>query len=265
MTNQHFLNEGLPLLAQVSSQQPIASSATAVVQRLHYTPQLIATLIAQRPSGSDLDHANLVKLFQNIDRHFNDSELRDVCFQLDISYEDLPGPGKRDKVRDLVTMLDRHGRLSDLTILTTQLRPKIKWQESPQKAGDVDIIAKLNIAVVVDIARPTIRDVARYLDEVEMDVNFLLLQNAQPDKLLSPDDKWDHAIAAFAQTMDNIKHTFSGSRLHFFLSAPGALLFGLGCIWGTVDDAEVYHYQNGTYYPVISITRDLRRYNKEAV
>jgi hypothetical protein len=105
MTNQHFLNEGLPLLAQVSSQQPIASSATAVVQRLHYTPQLIATLIAQRPSGSDLDHANLVKLFQKVDRHFDDSELRDLCFQLGVTYEDLPGPGKRDRARDLVTII----------------------------------------------------------------------------------------------------------------------------------------------------------------
>jgi hypothetical protein len=101
--------------------------------------------------------------------------------------------------------------------------------------------------------------VARYLDDMEMDVNFLLLQNAQPDKFLTPEEKWDDFVAAFAQTMDSIKHTLSGTRLHFFLSAPGALIFGLGCIWGTVDEAEVYHYQNGTYYPVIAISRDLRR------
>jgi hypothetical protein len=178
---------------------------------------------------------------------------------LNVDYENLEGQGKRNKARELVMMMDRHGRLPDLTTLAAQLRPKVKWQDPPQQVGDTDIIAKLNVAVVVDIARPTIRDAARYLDDVELDVNFLLLQNARPDKFLSPDDKWDDYLSAFARTMDSIKHTFGGTRLHFFLSAPGALIFGLGCIWGTVDEAEVYHYQNGTYYPVITISRDLRR------
>jgi hypothetical protein len=259
MTNQQFLNEGLALLEQMSAHHRVVSGQTAVVQRLHQTPQLIATLIAQRPSNSDPDHANLVKLFQKVDRHFDDSELRDLCFQLGVAYEDLPGSGKRDKARELVTLLDRHGRLPDLLTLVGQLRPKVTWQDSPQQADGADIIAKLNVAVVVDIARPAVRDVGRYLDEIEMDANFLLLQNAMPDKFLSPEDKWDDFITAFAQTMDNIKHTFSGARLHFFLSAPGALIFGLGCIWGTVDEAEVYHYQSGVYYPVITISRQLRR------
>ncbi len=258
MSNVHLVNTGLQLMAQTSEHDPIAVGNTAVSHRLYHTPQLTATLIAQQQSGSDLEHANLVKLFQKIDRAFNDSELRDLCFQLKVNYEDLAGSGKREKARELVTLMDRHGRLPDLITLTSQLRPKIKWQDPPQQAEKSDIVAKLDVAIVVDIARPTIRDVARYLDEIEMDVNFLLLQNAQSDKFLSPDEKWDSFISAFAQTMNNIKHTLSGSRLHFFLSAPGALIFGLGCIWGTVDEAEVYHYQNGTYYPVISISRELR-------
>ncbi len=259
MNNQQFLNEGLALLAQVNSHQRVVSGQTAVVQRLHQTPQLIATLIAQRPSNSDPDHANLVKLFQKVDRHFDDSELQDLCFQLGIDYEDLSGSSKRDKARELMMRLDRYGRLPDLLMLVSQLRPKVTWQDSPQQADGADIIAKLTVAVVVDIARPAVRDVGRYLDEIELDANFLLLQNALPDKLLYPEDKWDDFITAFAQTMDHVKHTFSGARLHFFLSAPGALIFGLGCIWGTVDEAEVYHYQSGVYYPVISISRQLRR------
>jgi len=259
MNNQQTVNTGLTLLNQINSHNLVVQNETAVSHRLHHTPQLNATLIAQKQTGSDLDHANLVSLFQKVDRAFNESELRDLCFQLNVDYEDLEGSGKRDKARELVTWMSRHSRLPDLTALATQLRPKVNWQDPPQRTGDVNIVAKLNVAVVVDIARPTIRDVARYLDEVEIDVNFLLLQNAQPDKFLSPDDKWDDYITAFAKTMDRIKHQFSGAKLHFFLSAPGALIFGLGCIWGTVDDAAVYHYQNGTYYPVISITRDLRR------
>ena len=258
MNNSQLIDAGLQLMTQTNQHNPLAVGDTAVAHRLHHTPQLSATLIAQRQTGGDLAHANLVKLFQKTDRHFNDSDLRDLCFQLNVDYDDLAGRGKRDKARELVTMMNRHGRLPDLIALAERLRPKINWQDPPQRAGETDIVAKLNVAVVVDIARPTVRDVARYLDDVEMDVNFLLLQNAQPDKFLSPDDKWDDYVSAFARTMDRIKHTFSGARLHFFLSAPGALIFGLGCIWGTVDDAEVYHYQSGTYYPVIAISRDLR-------
>ncbi len=258
MNNTQLIDAGLQLMTQTNQRHTLAVGGAAVARRLHQTPQLIATLIAQRQTGSDLDHANLVKLFQKIDRYFNDSELRGLCFQLNVEYEDLAGRIKRDKARELVTMLDRHGRLPDLISLAEQLRPKIKWQDPPQQVGETDIVAKLNVAVIVDIARPAVRDVARYLDDAEMDVNFLLLQNAHPDKFLSPEEKWDDYVSAFARTMDRIKHTFSGARLHFFLSAPGALLFGLGCIWGTVDEAEVYHYQNGTYYPVIFISRDLR-------
>ncbi|NKQ37371.1 MAG: SAVED domain-containing protein [Chloroflexi bacterium] len=259
MNNAQLIDAGLALMTQINEHQLTVAGDTAVVQRLYHTPHLVATLIAQKQSGSEQDHANIVALFEKIDRHFNDSELRDLCFQLKVDYEDLAGEGKRDKARELVTMMNRHGRLPELVALASQLRPKVKWQDLPQQAGETDIVAKLDIAVVVDISRPASRDVARYLDDAEMDVNFLLLQNAQPDALLSPEEKWDRYVTAFAQTMDSIKHTFSGARLHFFFAAPGALIFGLGCIWGTVDEAEVYHYEKGTYYPVLLVSRELRR------
>jgi len=260
MNNQSLINEGLSLLEQLQADQTVAVGQTAVAQRLHSTPYLTATLIAQQHDAANMNHANLVQLFEKVDRHFNESELRDLCFQLQTDYEDLTGPGKRDKARELVMLLDRHGRLSDLTTLTTRLRPKVRWQDTPQQAGTTPIVAKLNVAVVVDITRHAASDTARYLDEVaELDVNFLLLQNTQTDQFLDPEEKWDGFVSSFAQTMERVKHTVSGARLHFFLSAPGALVFGLGCIWGTVDDAEVYHYQNSTYYPVITVSRMLRR------
>lgn len=260
MNNQQLLNEGLTLLEQIEDGNKVVAGATAVAQRLHATPYLTATLIAQRHDTGDMQHSNLVQLFEKVDHHFNEGELRDLCFQLQANYEDLPGLGKRDRARELVTLMDRHGRLADLTDLAARLRPKVRWQDAPQQAEGAPIIARLNVAVVVDITRHAARDTARYLDEVaEMDVNFLLLQNARTDHFLDSAEKWDGYVAAFAQAMERIKHTVSGARLHFFLSAPGALIFGLGCIWGTVDNAEVYHYQNSTYYPVITISRALRR------
>ncbi len=258
MNNTQLVNDGLSLMTQINEHDLIAVGDTAVSHRLHQTAQLTATLIAQRQAGRDIARADMVKLFQKIDRYFSDSDLRDICFRLNMDDEDFGASGKRDKARELVVMMDRHGRLPDLTAIAAELRPKVNWQDSSQQSGGADITAKLNIAVVVDIARPTVRDVARYLDDIEMDANFLLLQNTDADRQLSADGKWNAYISAFAQTMDSVKHRFSGARLHFFLSAPGALIFGLGCIWGTVDEAEVYHWQQGRYYPVISISRGLR-------
>lgn len=36
------------------------------------------------------------------------------------------------------------------------------------------------------------------------------------------------------------------------------MAFGLGAVWGTVNDATVYHWENNTYYPVMKIDRKLR-------
>ncbi|MCA9957424.1 MAG: hypothetical protein KC443_00230 [Anaerolineales bacterium] len=155
MNNQQIINEGLNLLTQTGLNP--AMGETAVTHYLHTTPYLTAALIAQRHDAADIDHANLVKLFEKINRHFDDSELRDLCFQLQVDYADLSGMEKRDKVRELVTWMDRHGRLPDLTTLANQLRPKVKWQDLPQHAGNVPIVAKLDVAVVVDIARPADR------------------------------------------------------------------------------------------------------------
>jgi len=258
--NSELIASGLSLVAKITAHNLTADNETAVAHQLHRTPELTATLIAQRQSESDLDHTNLVKLYQNTERHFNDSDLRDICFQLKgVDYENLEGSIKRDKARELVLWMQRNGRLPELTDLIAKLRPKVSWQSPSQQIDNVDIVSKLNVAVVVDIARPTIQDVARYLDdEAKVDANFILLQNTNPDKFLSPDDKWDAYVKAFSYSMNSIKRTTNGAQLHFFLSAPGALIFGLGCIWGTVDDANVYHYQSGSYHPVISVSRNLR-------
>lgn len=258
MNNQQLIYEGLALLDQVHDHQPIVATASTAVHRLHRSPQLVTTLIAQRHDTADMPHANLVKLFEKVDRHFNEGELRDLCFHLHVNDEDLRGGSKRDKARELVLLMDRHGRLPDLLQQVAIARPKVTWRDAPQQSGGVTIVSQLNVAVVVDIARPTIRDVARYLDEQETAVNFLLLQHSQPDDFLDATQNWNPFIKAFSQTMNTSKHSFSGAKVHFFLSAPGALLFGLGCIWGTVDEALVYHYEKGTYFPVIHISRELR-------
>ena len=57
--------------------------------------------------------------------HFNEEELRDFCFRLDIEYEDLGGTARKDKVRELVTYGRRHGRIQEMWELCFKLRPHL--------------------------------------------------------------------------------------------------------------------------------------------
>jgi hypothetical protein len=63
------------------------------------------------------------KLRQFIHLYFNESELRDLYFELDVDYDSLPGQGKRDKAREIVAFCNRHSKLPDLINLCRQERP----------------------------------------------------------------------------------------------------------------------------------------------
>ena len=55
--------------------------------------------------------------------YFNDSELRDLCFNLSIDYENLGGDAKPGKARELVAYCQRHNRLAELEATCRRLRP----------------------------------------------------------------------------------------------------------------------------------------------
>lgn len=59
-----------------------------------------------------------------IGRLFNDSEIRDLCFDLGIEYENLGGSSKADKVRELITFAARDGRTADLLAAVKKRRPR---------------------------------------------------------------------------------------------------------------------------------------------
>jgi hypothetical protein len=59
-------------------------------------------------------------------KYFDDGELRDLCFELKIAYGDLPGAGKKDKARELVTFCERHDRTTDLIDAILRLRPNAR-------------------------------------------------------------------------------------------------------------------------------------------
>jgi hypothetical protein len=68
-----------------------------------------------------------VELTRLINMRFGASELRSLYFELKVDYDDLPGERKEDKVRELVTYMDRRGRLSELEETVRRLRPDVSW------------------------------------------------------------------------------------------------------------------------------------------
>lgn len=70
-----------------------------------------------------------VQLSDQINDYFNAEELEDLCFRLNIQYDNLPGNTNSAKARELTDYCRRHGRFSDLVTLCRQLRPHVLWAE----------------------------------------------------------------------------------------------------------------------------------------
>jgi hypothetical protein len=68
-----------------------------------------------------------VRLREILVNRFDESELKTLCFDLKISYEDLPGSGKADRARELVAYCERHACTRALIQRGASLRPDIDW------------------------------------------------------------------------------------------------------------------------------------------
>lgn len=69
--------------------------------------------------------------------HFNDEEIKDVCFRMQIDYNDLAAEGRAGKIRELVLFVERHGRVQEFHKLIRKLRPRLPWNYSlSEEAGE---------------------------------------------------------------------------------------------------------------------------------
>ncbi|MCB8923697.1 MAG: AAA family ATPase [Ardenticatenaceae bacterium] len=103
--------------------------------------ELMAELIRQRPeigwqeivsgqlSPPGLDYGRIRTLPAVINERFDEAELRSLCFELDVDYENLPAVGKADKVRELVSYFARRQRIPDLALALQRMRPNGFWEE----------------------------------------------------------------------------------------------------------------------------------------
>jgi hypothetical protein len=88
--------------------------------------KMASVQVDDRNKGSArIEHVDLAKLCGFTTNYFNETELRDICFDLYVDYDSLPGPGKRDKARELVAFIDRHGQIDEFVSICCQRRPNI--------------------------------------------------------------------------------------------------------------------------------------------
>ncbi len=129
---------------------------------------------------------------------------------------------------------------------------------------EVPIVEKDEVAILVDITKRSLKDVAAYLDRQKIDANLIVITNdpaySSQVNFLDPLNaaEWEELLSDFSVAMNAIQHAVGAVRLHIFIAAPVALAFGLGCMWGTVSKANVYHWDGDTYQLITHISRKLK-------
>lgn len=78
------------------------------------------------PPTTPIDRRKLTRVLLE---QFNEEELRDLCFELVLDYENLAGSGKSVKVRSLIQYLQRRNRLPELLDLLKKVRPRIDFDD----------------------------------------------------------------------------------------------------------------------------------------
>lgn len=81
-------------------------------------------------------------------KHFDEKELKELCFELKIDYENLDGSTKTEKIIAIVLYAERHGLFDQLASLAPQKRPRIPLniqQEAAQRLEPNDpLLSELN-------------------------------------------------------------------------------------------------------------------------
>lgn len=94
---------------------------------------------------------NWGRLLQQIDDALNEDELRTLCFELDVDYDNLAGDTKRGKSRELILEHRRQGQVAKLVDQLSQMRPHVSWERPAAAQAPVHDVPA---AVYTHRARP---------------------------------------------------------------------------------------------------------------
>ncbi|VAW32643.1 hypothetical protein MNBD_CHLOROFLEXI01-2454 [hydrothermal vent metagenome] len=92
----------------------------------------------------------LATLHKQIDTYFSFSEVRTLCFNLGVDYENIPGDRRSAFIRNLVVSLAKQGRLQELVDNVREERSRVDWQDVPPDFELPTSVAQENIQQVVN-------------------------------------------------------------------------------------------------------------------
>jgi formylglycine-generating enzyme required for sulfatase activity len=97
------------------------------VRRPYLGFRVASDVVATVSEGATSEQAiDRVKLRERITSCFDEEELRTLCFDLKVDYDDLRGEGRAGKARELVTYFERRGRISELVAYCRRVRPNFE-------------------------------------------------------------------------------------------------------------------------------------------
>ena len=88
---------------------------------------LICRFLSEPIKDYFVNRNTLAQLRHKVIELFNDDEVRNLCFDLGVDYDNLPGNAKPGKVRELIIELDRRQNISKLFELCRKERPDSGW------------------------------------------------------------------------------------------------------------------------------------------
>lgn len=151
-----------------------------------------------------------------------------------------------------------------LSVLITSAKKKKTAGKKKAKDADALTLSRGDVAIVLDINNRIVANVDSYLKSQKIDADMIVVTNdpSYSDEIeqldITKPADWADLVREFKAHSQKIKRLAGDAKVHIFMAVPVPLAFGLGAVWGTVDDATVYHWQNKTYYPVMEVGRGLR-------
>ncbi|MEZ4592791.1 MAG: TIR domain-containing protein [Chloroflexota bacterium] len=121
-TSRHNLEMIVEEIAEVAHEDSSESASPAASESVPFQKGF-----SQEPIIQQTHISPQVALRENLNAYFSETELRVLCFDLGIEYENLGGRSKPEKILELIGMMQRHGRLEQLIALVRQQRPFVNW------------------------------------------------------------------------------------------------------------------------------------------
>ena len=116
-------------LEQMSQEETTETNQEEIIRLLHSIQADVGTLLTavdKKSAASTLRTKETAKLTEQLSTSYSTNELRTMCFDLNIEYEDLVGNGKSGKIRALVAYVVETEKVEELTDYIYRTRPHLK-------------------------------------------------------------------------------------------------------------------------------------------